>query len=97
MNRRSFLRLTGGGLIATATMAEAGLFAEFMDWLRRKPVWSIPANPFYSKEFSTLATIYYNRAALDALKRNLVFATFSALRPLPIMSSDGKVITLGAA
>lgn len=43
MNRRRFLQLTGGGLIASATMAEAGFFAEFMDWLRRKPAWSIPA------------------------------------------------------
>jgi hypothetical protein len=33
MNRRAFL----GGLVATATMAEAGALAEFMDWLRRKP------------------------------------------------------------
>lgn len=38
MNRRQFLRRSGGGLVATATMAEAGLLSEFLSWLRRKPV-----------------------------------------------------------
>lgn len=44
-DRRSFLRLFGGGLVATATMAEAGMLSEFFSWLQRKPVWSIPSYP----------------------------------------------------
>jgi hypothetical protein len=42
MNRRAFL----GGLVATATMAEAGALAEFMDWLRRKPVTTVGEDLF---------------------------------------------------
>ena len=45
MDRRSFLRSFGGGVVATATMAEAGMLAELFDWLRRKPVFSIPKPP----------------------------------------------------
>jgi hypothetical protein len=47
VNRRKFLQLagiTGGGLVASATMAEAGVFAEIASWLKRRPVWSIPKN-----------------------------------------------------
>ncbi len=47
MNRRKFLQiagLTSGGLVASATMAEAGVFAEIASWLKRQPVWSIPKN-----------------------------------------------------
>lgn len=48
MDRRQFLRMFGGaatsGLVASATMSEAGMLAEFLSWLKRKPVWSIP-NP----------------------------------------------------
>ena len=46
MNRRDFLKLTvitSGGLVATATMAEAGFFADFLSWIKRRPVWSIPS------------------------------------------------------
>jgi hypothetical protein len=45
VNRRRFLQLaglTGGGLVASATMADAGLIAEIASWLKRKPAWSIP-------------------------------------------------------
>jgi len=42
ITRRSFLLLGGAGLITTATMAEAGALAEVMDWMKRKPVFSIP-------------------------------------------------------
>jgi hypothetical protein len=42
MNRRAFL----GGLVATATMAEAGALAEFMDWLRRKPMTTVGKDLF---------------------------------------------------
>ena len=33
ISRRGFI----GGLVASATVAEAGILAEFFDWLRRKP------------------------------------------------------------
>jgi len=41
ITRRGFLAL-GGGLIASATMTQAGAFAEYMDWMKRKPVFSFP-------------------------------------------------------
>jgi hypothetical protein len=47
MNRRSFLHtagLSGAGLVATATLAEAGALAEFFDWLRRRPSFSFPSD-----------------------------------------------------
>jgi hypothetical protein len=47
MNRRNFLKLGGGALVASATMAEAGMLAEFMSWLKRKPAWSFPSKPSY--------------------------------------------------
>lgn len=36
--RRGFI----GGLVATATMAEAGVLAEILDFIRRKPVHFVP-------------------------------------------------------
>src|SRR6266404_555959 len=42
MNRRSFIGLLGGGLVASAIMAEAGALSEFLSWLKRAPVWSFP-------------------------------------------------------
>ena len=41
-DRRQFLRLGAGALVSSATMAEAGMLAELLDWIRRKPVFSIP-------------------------------------------------------
>ena len=38
INRRGFLGLFGGGVVASATMAQAGVFSELLDFLRRKPV-----------------------------------------------------------
>jgi len=54
MNRRGFLKLFGGvtgGVIATATMAEAGALAEFLSWAQRSPSWSF-ATPLSVKEKS---------------------------------------------
>lgn len=42
MNRREFMRFGGAGLATSATMLEAGLLSEFIDWMRRKPSFSIP-------------------------------------------------------
>jgi hypothetical protein len=47
ISRRGFLAL-GGGLIASATMAQAGALAEYLDWLRRKPAWSLPSEAIHS-------------------------------------------------
>ena len=44
MNRRRFLQLAAGAGVTAATMAEVGFFAEFMAWVKRLPVWSIPKN-----------------------------------------------------
>lgn len=38
ITRRGFLGRGSGALIASATMAEAGMLAEFLDWVKRKPV-----------------------------------------------------------
>ena len=70
LSRRSFLRLGGGGVIAAATTAEIGMWAEFMNWLQRKPVWSIPAKPIYAPDLSQWAIVYYNRKSIERLKEN---------------------------
>jgi len=54
MDRRGFLRMfggtVGGGLVASATMAEAGMLSEFLSWLKRKPAWSFPRKqPTYAE------------------------------------------------
>lgn len=50
ISRRKFLAL-GGGLIASATMAEAGALAEYMDWMKRKPAFSFaPYRPYDGPE-----------------------------------------------
>jgi hypothetical protein len=42
VNRRQFLKLGSGALVASATMAEAGMLDEFLSWLKRKPAYSFP-------------------------------------------------------
>jgi hypothetical protein len=45
MDRRNFLRLCAGAAgVTAATMAQAGFWSEFLSWLKRKPVHSIPLN-----------------------------------------------------
>lgn len=93
MNRRSFLGLAGGGLVASATMAEVGIWAEFMSWLQRKPVWSFPVPVVASECLPRLATIWYNKAALDRLKENFAFAAYSEVEASErrIKQATGKV------
>ncbi len=57
MNRRGFLKFFGGGLVATATMAEAGAFAEFMDWIRRAPAWSFPSPRYGDVTFDQINAV----------------------------------------
>lgn len=84
--------MCGGGLVATATMNEVGFFAEFMAWVKRNPVWSIPANPKvlggYAEfvrlsNLSELATIYYDRKAIENLRNNSPLKAISEPRSLP--------------
>jgi hypothetical protein len=86
-DRRSFLKLFGGGIVASATMAEAGVIEEFLSWLRRKPTWSIPVNmsigPIGVTPANLLTVSYYNRAFLANLKANMAFGRMSELRPIP--------------
>jgi hypothetical protein len=91
MDRRRFLQMCGGGVVATATMAEVGFFAEFMAWLKRKPVWSFPSKPavvtigsyadFIS--ISDLATVYYDRVFIESLKCKTSVGVWEQVRPLP--------------
>jgi hypothetical protein len=61
MDRRNFLRSLLGSasaLTVTATMAEAGALAEFLEWCRRKPVSvQVPGDPFDEINSVTLETI----------------------------------------
>ncbi len=82
MDRRRFLQMCGGGLVATATMQEVEFFAEFMAWLKRRPAWSFP-NPSIGPyvdfmNFSDLGQVYF-----DKIKQNSTFVECSLLRPLP--------------
>lgn len=76
MDRRGFLKLFGGAtgaLVASATMAEAGMLAEFMSWLRRAPAWSFPSRtvvegvPLFDQ---------ISAATLADLRDNIVFDNF---------------------
>ena len=89
--RRQFLRLAGSGLIASATMAEVGLWAEFVDWLRRRPVWSFPTS---TSEFT-----YYdvNVVTMRYITENFVdlyFKESPVFRKLCYTHPAGSEITL---
>ena len=146
MNRRNFLKLAGlagGGLVASASMAEAGFLADFLSWLKRRPAWSIPkdagkyltasdirnaANALVSNTYvqgknahlgiihpfaaydlladdfaslplahlrlDQLATVYYDKKAIENLKYNMTFDV--ACREIEasmkrIKSASGKI------
>jgi hypothetical protein len=104
MDRRRFLQLVTGAGVTTATMAEAGFFAEFWKWVTKRPTWFIPKgpkpenlDPFMTYDplairagevsadallpelagLQQLATIYYDRKAVDLLKRSMPLRAFS--------------------
>jgi hypothetical protein len=84
MDRRHFLRLFGGGLTATATMAEAGMLAEFLSWLKRKPVWSFPSGSGSARylDMNAVTMKYIMPALVDNFFRDSpLFLTLKA-RPL---------------
>lgn len=97
--------MCGGGLVATATMAEAGFFAEFMAWLKRKPVWSFPpvrtmvggAKYESLSNLQHLATIYYDKKALENLKANLPFVAAFEPRVLPQGAREKSIQMLNYA
>jgi hypothetical protein len=117
MNRRNFLRLAAGAGVAAATMAEAGFWSEFLSWLKRKPVHSIPLNATITQyadfvsyteaslltsekllpelNLGSLATIYYDRKALDNLNTSIHIpaAIFNA-RPT-LFSNGTKAVRFG--
>jgi hypothetical protein len=71
MDRRGFLKLFGGvtgGVIATATMAEAGALAEFLSWVQRSPSWSF-ASPLSAKEKSIREFIRMSQIVHDGQRR----------------------------
>jgi hypothetical protein len=65
-SRRAFLRSGSMGLIASATMAEAGAFAEFLNWISRKPAFSIPSNPLIKAHHLLLPDSAFDLEALLA-------------------------------
>ena len=92
--------MCGGGLVATATMAEAGFFADFMAWVKRRPVWSFPTKPkvlggyaefTHTVDFEKLATIYYDKVAIDNLKANLSFVELCKPRDLPAAIKEKSI------
>lgn len=84
MDRRSFLRLAGGltgtGLVATATMAEAGWLAEVLDWLRRRPATFVPK--YYSHTISLDGfTEALNDGFTDATWDGSIFPLYGSMMP----------------
>jgi hypothetical protein len=66
VSRRGFLRLFGGGIAASATMAEAGMLSELLDWIRRKPVsFAAPRGGWKSASLTT-DDLYDLEGVLDA-------------------------------
>jgi hypothetical protein len=77
MDRRGFLKLFGGttgALVATATMAQAGMLAELMDWLRRAPAWSFPSKPALVEHNPLFDEI--SATTLESLRDDIVFDNF---------------------
>lgn len=83
MDRRGFLKSFGmatGGLVATATMPEAGMLAEFMSWVRRAPAFSFPApRPSIEPLFDEISA-----ATLKSMRSNIVFNPL--FTPTPFMN-----------
>lgn len=77
IDRRKFLRLGGGALIASATMAEAGVVAEMLDWLKRKPAFSFPERWSASLSWYEPATLSFpSEWMLD------IFSAGNELKPM---------------
>jgi hypothetical protein len=85
VNRRDFIRgfgLASGGLVATATMAEAGMLAEFMSWLKRAPVWSFPSP---DKLLAVPTSPLWNEidaVTIDSIRENTIFDSLFTTSPI---------------
>lgn len=77
MDRRGFLKFFSGGLVATATMAEAGAFAEFLDWIKRAPAFSF-ASPKPLPLFDLISA-----ATLESIRTEVLFDNF--FKPSPFI------------
>lgn len=78
MDRRSFLNMfagTTGGVVATATMAEAGMLAEFMSWLKRAPAWSFPS-PRYIHLSEVALWDEVTAVTIDGISAEIVLDSF---------------------
>ncbi len=53
MDRRKFMTMLTGGLVATATMAEADRLADFLKWIKKGPTeYSFPTKTENWKEYT---------------------------------------------
>jgi len=82
MERRDFLKLFGGAtgaVVATATMAQAGMLAEFMSWLKRAPAWSFPSRTVVEGVplFDGISA-----ATLVSLRQNIIYDNLFVDSPL---------------
>lgn len=91
MNRRGFLKVLGGGLVASATMAEAGMLAEFMDWLKRKPAWSFPPKRAMTHDDVVEFVAGKMQAAYEELDKQLLADMFFRDTPFQSYLRTGKV------
>lgn len=82
--------MAAGGIVATATMAEVGFWADFMAWVKRMPVWSFPRPVTRLDSLVDLATVYYDRAMIKRLETMFIFEQRPKVRQLPM----GKEIKL---
>lgn len=119
MDRRRFLQLVTGAGVSTATMTEAGFFAEFWQWLTKRPKHFIPPpkriipdplmtyDPLQMEVHEIaadqtvpelagmagpqqMATIYYERRALENLKSN--FRMWEGTQTPKLATSQMEVI-----
>jgi hypothetical protein len=78
MDRRGFLKMFGGatgGIVVATTMAQAGMWAEFMSWLKRAPAWSFPSR-ITVQEDAPLLFDNITATTLESLRDSVVSDNF---------------------
>lgn len=83
MDRRGFIKLfsgAAGAVVASATMAEAGMLSEVMSWLRRAPAWSFPARIVVDPE--QLLFDQFSAATLKTLQKDVLYDNFFVGSPI---------------
>jgi hypothetical protein len=80
MDRRKFLGLLGGGLVASATMADADRLVDFLKWLKKGPTEYSFASPrpipVIGLETNTLAILQRQLIRYEGKDANLWQAMF---------------------